>query len=368
MAGMIGRRLLEPVCVGALAALAPAVAFGQAQDAAATGAALMAEARKALGGADRLAAIRRLEVKGTSRRGNATVINLDGDIELLIEMPDKYRRKESLSLGVGGPGVERTEVLNGDQSSETQVTEGGGGFRGGGGRGGFDGGGDRGGGGGRGGDFRGGRGRDGFGGIAELLGANQTAGRGQVDPELLREAQLRARRAEYARLVLALLLATDAPVAWIGTAESPDGKADVLEITPDGQPPMRLLLDVTTHMPLMIAWPGAGRGAGGAGRRGGQGGEGFAQGGRQGGAPPAGPAPGGDATQAARGGSAAGPARGPQPPAFTNEMHLSEYKVVNGVKLPHLITRGANGQTNEELEIKSYKLNPNFKADTFKTQ
>ena len=46
-------------------------------------------------------------------------------------------------------------------------------------------------------------------------------------------------------------------------------------------------------------------------------------------------------------------------------MHLSDYKVVNGVKLPHLITRGANGQTAEEWTIKSYRINPTFKGNTF---
>ena len=46
-------------------------------------------------------------------------------------------------------------------------------------------------------------------------------------------------------------------------------------------------------------------------------------------------------------------------------MHLSDYKVVNGVKLPHLITRGTNGQTAEEWSIKSYRINPNFKGNTF---
>jgi len=46
-------------------------------------------------------------------------------------------------------------------------------------------------------------------------------------------------------------------------------------------------------------------------------------------------------------------------------MHLSEYKAVNGIKLPHLITRGTNGETSEEWAIKSYRINPNFKANTF---
>ena len=50
----------------------------------------------------------------------------------------------------------------------------------------------------------------------------------------------------------------------------------------------------------------------------------------------------------------------------TIRMYLSEYKVVNGIKLPHLITRGSGDQVTEEWEIKSYKVNPSLKADTFK--
>ena len=65
-----------------------------------------------------------------------------------------------------------------------------------------------------------------------------------------------------------------------------------------------------------------------------------------------------DAAQGRRG-------RGAQGPPVTLEMHLAEYKAVNGIKLPHLITRGTNGETNEEWVIKSYKVNPNLKANTF---
>ena len=50
---------------------------------------------------------------------------------------------------------------------------------------------------------------------------------------------------------------------------------------------------------------------------------------------------------------------------MTNELHLGEYKTVNGIKLPHLITRSINGQTIEEMTVKGYKINPNFKANTF---
>jgi hypothetical protein len=107
---------------------------------------------------------------------------------------------------------------------------------------------------------------------------------------------------------VATLLSTSSPVAWIGTAQSPEGNADVIEIKIDGNP-TRLFLDTSTHLPLMLTW-NAGRNR-------------------------------------------------------TQEMHLSDYKAVGGIKLPHLVTRGANGETSEEWTIKSYKINPNFKANTF---
>ena len=50
---------------------------------------------------------------------------------------------------------------------------------------------------------------------------------------------------------------------------------------------------------------------------------------------------------------------------MTLEMHLSEYKAVNGIKFPHLITRGVSGETNEEWAVKNYRINPSFKANTF---
>ena len=201
-----------------------------------------------------------------------------------------------------------------------------------GGRGGFGGfgrGGDGGGGGGRG--DAGARGR-----FAELFGGQGADGRagGGVDPERLREAQRRQRQNELARLMLMWFLTTDAPVTWVGTAQAPDGTADVLEVKPAEGAATRVFLDSTTHMPLMMTNTGFG---GGRGRRG--------------------------AGADGRGG-ADGRAGGP-PPQITIETHLSDYKTVNGMKLPHLITRGVNGQTNEEWEIKNYRINPNLKQNTF---
>jgi len=346
MAVMHTPRALQVVIIGLFVGVTsgPVVQAGQEPDVA-KGASVLAEARQALGGAEKLAAITKLQANGTTRRANGN-FNLEGDAEVFVELPGKFRRNESLGIGAGGPGIERTEILNGSEFS-TQTS---------------------------GGDF-GGRGRGRFGGgfpvgapgAAPGGGAGDGRGGPQVDPERLREAQRRALQSEVNRLLLGLLLTSETPVAWIGTAQSPDGSADVLEVkSPEGEA-TRLFIDQVTHMPLMLTWTGAARG--GFGGRGGQGrggqGRGVPGNGNQAEGPPAGPPAGGepaaagaDATQGRRG-------RGAQGPPVTLEMHLSEYKAVNGVKLPHLITRATGGEVNEEWVVKSYKINPNFKANTF---
>jgi hypothetical protein len=135
--------------------------------------------------------------------------------------------------------------------------------------------------------------------------------------------------------------------------------------TPDGVA-TRLFIDTTTRIPLMLTWTGpAGRGFGG---RGGQGRRGQA-GPDQAGTPAEGrsdaeqpPVAGAGAAEPAQGRRGRGAAQGS--PA-TLEMHLSEYKAVNGIQLPHLIIRGVSGETNEEWSVKSYRINPNFSANTF---
>jgi hypothetical protein len=301
---------------------------GQVANDTVKGAALMDEARKALGGVAKLAAIQRLEFKGVSRRAQGDQA-VEGDFTIQLEPFEKYKRVEEIAIG-GNAGliIERTEALNGTEVWDDS----GGGFPG---RGGFGGGG----GGFRGGD-RGGRG----GALGELIGAAR-GGQDQagVDPERFKQLQVAQRQQEVARLVLATLMVTKGTVAWIGTGQAPEGLADVVEITQPNHPPVRMLLHQATHLPLMMMWEGpAARGGGALGRRGGRG------------------ARGGDAPPAA---APAGPPAGAR--SATIEMYLSGYKAVNGVQLPHVISRGSNGTVQEELEVKGYKVNPNFKANTF---
>jgi hypothetical protein len=72
------------------------------------------------------------------------------------------------------------------------------------------------------------------------------------------------------------------------------------------------------------------------------------------------PSRGGDIRR--RGAAAPAP---PQPGQATLVLHMSEYKTVNGIKLPHLITRGTEDTTQEEIKVKNFKINPAFKAETF---
>jgi hypothetical protein len=334
---------------------APPAAAAQAAPAGdpAKGAALMAEARKALGGEDKVAAVKRLEIKAemTQVTGNQT---LDGDLTMQIESPDKYKRDEEISLPGGSITINRTLGLNGNEVWD--VTEGGlpGGF------------------GGRGG--RGGGGR--LGGILGAAGGND-ANQGQLDParqEALREQQRRTRQTDLTRYLVAFLGVTPEGVTWVGTAVTPkDEKADVLEFpTADGAT-TRLFLDETTHLPLMMTFNGPARAAGGQGRGNRGGGDAAAgggfrgrRGGGDGGAAPQGDgtaAPGGPRGAAPQGGQRAGGFQPGQP--TTVELYLGDYKTENGIKTPRHITREIAGEIQEELNIKSVKLNPNFKANTF---
>jgi hypothetical protein len=295
---------------GAAFALVLVTGAVSAQDQA-KGAALLADARKALGGDDRLQAVKTLDVRGDFKRA-AGQNTIEGALQIRLERPDKLRRDEDTSLPGGGPAIVRTEVLNGqtvwdENTGGRGFGGGGGGFRGGGRDGGFG---------------RGGGGQPGGrqGGDA----AQGRGGRAALDPAQIEEALRRARQADLTRLLLVWLLATDAPVTWVGTAEAPDGKADVLEIASPNQPAIRLFLDVSTHTPLMITWQGPA-----AGRR------------------------GGPSTALGAGGPA------------TLQMTLSDYKSVNGIRFPHLITRGTSEQTVEEWIIDSYRVNPSFRSNVF---
>jgi hypothetical protein len=296
---------------------APGTVQGTPAQDTARGATILADARKAIGGEDRLKAVQRIEVKGKSARAASAQSNIEGDFEIQIELPDKFRRREALTMGAQ-VGFDVVQILNGATATQRAEAANTGGAIGG-----FDGGGD-------GGNRGGGRGGRGFN-PAQLLG------NGDANQE---EAIKRALTTDMARMLRSLLLVTNEQVAWVGVAESPDGKADVLEFkTPDGVA-TRLMVDEKTRMPLMMSWTGTPSGLSAIAGRGNRGGN--------------------QGQQGRRGGGPAGQG-GPAP----LQMYFSDYKTVNNIKLPHLIQSGANGETTEELVVKSYRINPSFRAEIF---
>lgn len=271
---------------------------GLAQDAASRAAAVLAEARKALGGDEKVRGVKTLHASGDYRRAMGEM-QMEGELELLVEPPGRFRRNEAIGLS-GGATMVRTEVLNGDEVWDDSSQ------------------------------------RGGMGGHMTMV-LRGPGGR-EMSPEQIDEMRRQARRAELSRYLLAWLLATDAPVAHAGVAEAPDGKADVLEVKPAEGPAMRLFIDQRTHLPLMLSWRGPQPRM--LVRR--------AQGG-----PP-------NPDQLAREAAAEGP-----PPEATYEMRLDDYRDVDGIRLPHHISRAVNGAVNEEWTVKSYKVNAPFKGNTF---
>ena len=300
---------------------------------------VLAEAKKALGGEDKVAAMKGLTAEGPFRRSMGGR-DMEGVMTLTIARPDKMRRVEEIAMGgmVGGPMIERTSVLAGNIAWDDMANRGGMGggmqivMRGPG---------------------------DGAGGPG---GPGGSGGAAPLTEAQLNEARVRRARVQLHRWMAALV--TEGPAPWTdaGIAESPDGKADILETKEETGRVLRLFIDQQTHLPLMVQYQdpkpmvminggpgGPGRGPGGPG------------------GPPRG-----------AGAGSGRPRMTPEemqkrveelrknPPALgTYAMHLGEYKKVDGVMLPHKIDISLDGQPNEEWTVEKYKVNPTIKADTW---
>jgi hypothetical protein len=117
----------------------------------------------------------------------------------------------------------------------------------------------------------------------------------------------------------------------------------VIEAKGPGSFEARVFLDGTTHRPLMLQYRGV--------------------------APQLriqtqqmqGPPDPARAEQAARAAAAAQPA----PQVVDITLYLDDYRPVDGIELPHRISRSVDGKPAEETTFKTVKVNPSFKAGTF---
>ncbi len=335
------RTICMLVTAGAVAIFGAAPGRSQSTDQKAG--AVLAQARKALGGDQKLAALKGLSIRGSYRRemsvpaggGGNVMITMagpgpggpgpgeqTGDLEIDIALPDKYIKVDA---GTGMMAMTRTEGFEGDRPF-VDVT-------------------------------------------SSQPGMRIVVDRPADDPAL-RQAALRRSREDLARLLLGMVAGTQssfpATYAYAAQAESPDGRADVIDVKGPDNFAVRLFLDSESHLPLMLTYSAPeprmmvrtlarpGRGApppAGADSSGGN----VAR------KPEAPAADEQERLDRAVKEAAAAPAK-----MIEHRVFFSDFREVEGLSLPHHITRGTAGKTLEEWDIKSYKVNPSLKADRFK--
>jgi hypothetical protein len=265
-------------------------------------AALLTQARAALGSDQALAQVRGLSASGTVQR-MAGGARIEGELTLQIALPDRMLRSDSISPA-GDMTLVTEQGINGDtllRSTRTINAPAG----------------------------------------AMVRTPPPPARGSQAEAQAVRNA-----RAELTRLVLALLLTPPAstPLAftYAGEAEAPDGRADVIDATSrsGGSFAARLFLDKQTHRPLMLTYRGV------APR--------LVMQTQRIDRPPAGVRPQHD-----------GLAPLPPGEVVDIQLFLDDYRPVDAVLLPHRLTRAVAGETSEEWTITSFRINPAFKPDTF---
>jgi hypothetical protein len=259
---------------------------------------LLAQARAAIGGDSKVSKVQALSCTGSLQRGLGDR-QIGGEVTIDLQLPDKFLRTDSVSPMGDGALIVTEQGVNGDKvlrSSKTLNTSPG----------------------------------------MMIRMPPPPAPGSDAEMQLLRNS-----RAELARLSVALLLtspsSTPLEFTYGGEAESPDGKADVLDVKGPSSFAAKLFLDKATHRPLMLTYRGVAPRMVMQTQRG----DGPGAGQRQELPPP------------------------PTPEQVDISMFLDDYRSVDGVMLPHHITRAVGGQPSEEWTFKTVKVNPTFKADTF---
>jgi hypothetical protein len=327
------KRTLCCLAIVALGASAPI--FGQAPDVNK----ILADARAALGGEKKLSALKTLAATGQSVRVTANGSSAPTDVEMAFELPDKFMKKDVLAL-MGNSVITRTSGFNGDQTIDVIDQP------------------------------------PAMPGMIQIrMGPGGPAG-GPPTPEQQeenRKKQLLSSKQDLARLSLGMMLSSLAayPLEFSsgGQAESPDGKADIVDVKGEGGFAVHLFIDANTHLPLMLSWMAKEPlvitrtvGPGGAG------------------APP--PAGGGAVVQYST-------SRGQPPPSpeerekliqqaqeqakeaeaklrvVEYRLYYGDYRDVDGVKVPFKLQRSIDGKPVEEVTLEKVKVNGKIDAGKF---
>jgi hypothetical protein len=136
-----------------------------------------------------------------------------------------------------------------------------------------------------------------------------------------------------------------AQYSYVGEAESPDGKAYVIDVKDDDGFAARLFIDQNSKLPLMVTYKG-----------------------RQ-----------GRVVTNTSGGARATTTQG-QPPQLSDDiktaisqpapmvdfsLFFDDWREIDGINFPHSVRRASEGATSEEWKINRVKVNPKIDAKKF---
>ncbi len=242
-------------------------------------AAVLAAAREAMGGEKRLSAVKTFVATGRTQqvRGDNLV---PIEFEINCELPDKYTRRDEIPAQESGP---TTIGFNGDDLIQLPPP---------------------------------------------ATPVARAGGPPPPTPEQLQN-QRRARaitaKQDFVRLTLGMFAtsfsAYPLTFTYVGQAEAPQGKADVLEAKGPADFTVRLFVYRETHLPIMVSWTGAtapaGRGA---------------------------PAP------------------------VENRIYFADYRDVDGMKFPFRLRRAVGTDTVEETTFDRFRINPKIDPKKFEVQ
>jgi hypothetical protein len=277
---------------------------------------VLAATREALGGEKKLAAVKTLVATGRTRqiRGENLV---PIEFEIAMELPDRYVRKDEIPAQESGP---TTVGFNGEELIQYPEP-------------------------------------------AAPTGPGRSGPPGPTPEQLdaARKTRLSNVRQDFARLTLGLFATsfTSMPLtfSFVGKAEAPQGKADVLDVKGPGNFSARFFVNADTHLPIMISWqaptpPQRGR-----------------------------PPSRGDAPTASAGQAAAPPSRADAPPASTGQappgppapppesrIYFADYRDVGGMQFPFRLRRALGPDTVEETTFDGFKINSKIDPKKFEVR
>ena len=231
--------------------------------------AVLAATRAALGGEDRIKGVRTFVATGRTRqlRGDNLV---PIEFEMQAELPDRYSRHEEVPAQDTPP-----TTLGFDGDALIQIPP-------------------------------------------AAAPAARRGGPGPPQPALTPQERVNGLKQDFARLMLGMFAVGPAGVTLTftdgGEAESPQGKAHVINVAGLGATPTRLFLDAQTNLPLMVSWQAAPAGAREA-------------------APPL------------------------ETAAVEQRLFFADYRTVDGLRLPFRIRRAVAADTVEETTFDRFRIN-----------